>query len=1127
MMMPAPLERENILYCTLAIQTRFAASDDVAAAMQCVLPENPRRVGEVLVERGKLTLEQHQQLVELVTQHLQKFGGDPIRDLGAESASRTRVVENLPAYKSPETVSITPARASELASENLKELPRITSSGERFRKLRAHAAGGLGEISLAHDEQLNRVVALKEMQAQFANDPDKMGRFLLEAEVTGSLEHPGIVPVYAMGQNEAGAPFYAMRFIRGESLREAIRRFHGDEQEGNSFGRGSQAFRQLLGQFIDMCNAIAFAHDRGVLHRDIKPENVMVGSFGETLVVDWGMAHVAGRPTIGENTTSIVRPAPRKHGSATQEGSALGTPAYMSPEVAAGKLDRLGPASDVFSLGASLYCLLTNQPPFHARSIFELLQKVECCDYPPPSTLKPQIPKALEAICCRAMSLEPNSRFATPLEFAGDIERWLGDEPVSSYREPLPERIFRWARRHRSPVFALAASTCVITLVSLIAAGLINQSRRQAVALASENAELAIRAATARDEAVRRYAESRQTVDRWLTGFTDAIERYPGVESFRDQMLAQAAERYSQFASEASGDADLALERGRTLIRLGDVRRKLLREEEAKQAYTAAGEVFDKLLANDAHAAEAEFEAANVKLRQGMLANDVGQYTSASELYEKAVSDLEPLVSHDRVNELAKSNLAAARTAYGSVLSVLGKSKEAELQLQQAVKDQLTQVRAAPTNLALLGPLADTRIQLGQVLLSRGANQPAFEEFSQAVEQWRKLTELQLDDPEPRQSLASARINLASALRLLGKYTAEGDAYRMAIADYELLVKAKADDLVYRENLALTQTDYGQLLFEIGQPKQAIDMLTAAKGDLSGMAVVHPEVFRFQEEAAVCLDNLGQAQTDLGLFPQALESLAAAKEMLSKLVREWPDIAAYQERFAICLSHIGQVQAAMGKSKEAIESLETAIRQLNTLHASHSDIASALSALATVHGRLGDVLLDQDQSKKAHDAYAEAARTWQDTLALSPSAEYLHRAAWFLTMCPSDQAPDNTTALDYAGRAVEQAPENGFYLGTLAAAQVRAGHFLEAISLLDRAQKMDGYDRGRDALFRAYCNAQLGHKDQARLDLELAVKWIAENRPGNGQLKRLLSEVSRTIESPQTDSVQAPPPASK
>jgi serine/threonine protein kinase/tetratricopeptide (TPR) repeat protein len=360
------------------------------------------------------------------------------------------------------------------------------SDDHRFRVLRPHAQGGLGAVFVALDSELNREVALKEIQDRHADDPSSRSRFLLEAEITGRLEHPGIVPVYAMGMHPDGRPFYAMRLIKGDSLKEAIGRFHASEDLKKDPGVRSLELRKLLRRFLDVCNAVAYAHSRGVLHRDLKPGNIMIGRYGETLVVDWGLAKCVGSsdPGVPPDEQALV-PTSSSGSSETLPGSAIGTPAYMSPEQADGDLDRLGPRSDVYSLGATLYCLLTGRPPRAGEDVRAVLAAARRGEFTPARQVDPSIDRALEAICSKAMAEAPGDRYATPRALADDVERWMADEPVTAYRDPWSTRTRRWLRRHRTAATAVGL-LALIAVIGITSFSLISAARDREALKAKE-----------------------------------------------------------------------------------------------------------------------------------------------------------------------------------------------------------------------------------------------------------------------------------------------------------------------------------------------------------------------------------------------------------------------------------------------------------------------------------------------------------------------------------------------------------------------------------------------------------------------------------------------------------------
>ena len=266
---------------------------------------------------------------------------------------------------------------------------------------------------MALDGELNREVALKQILDHHADDPTSRQRFLLEAEVTGGLEHPGIVPVYGLGTYGDGRPYYAMRFIRGDSLKEAIDHFHADETLKKDPGRRSLELRKLLRRFMDVCNAIDYATAEACCTATSSRAISSSVSMARRWWSIGAWPRPPARPTQALGGATLM-PTSASGSAETLPGSALGTPAYMSPEQARGDLDVLGPRSDVYSLGATLYCLLTGKPPQEGDDLGEILRRVQRGEFTPPRQVDSSIDPALEAICLKAMALKPDDRYATP-----------------------------------------------------------------------------------------------------------------------------------------------------------------------------------------------------------------------------------------------------------------------------------------------------------------------------------------------------------------------------------------------------------------------------------------------------------------------------------------------------------------------------------------------------------------------------------------------------------------------------------------------------------------------------------------------------------------------------------------
>ncbi|MEN6407243.1 MAG: PAS domain S-box protein [Thermoguttaceae bacterium] len=294
-------------------------------------------------------------------------------------------------------------------------------SGPRYAVGQLHAQGGIGQVWLARDKQLDRDVAIKTLRPELLGHSRARSRFLQEAKITGQLEHPGVVPVYELvTAADSGSPFYSMRFVRGQTLAQASIDFHWKRRTGHAEPLGLVS---LLSAFVTVCNTIAYAHSRGVIHRDLKGENVLLGHFGEVFILDWGVAKVLGSPDSNDAKDGEGQALPTTTVQ-TVVGQIVGTPAFMAPEQASGRPDLINKKTDIYGLGAILYEILTGQAPFAGSSTVEVLKMVMDQAPTPPSRLWPDVPPTLEAACLRAMSKNPADRHDSAIALGLEIQTW-------------------------------------------------------------------------------------------------------------------------------------------------------------------------------------------------------------------------------------------------------------------------------------------------------------------------------------------------------------------------------------------------------------------------------------------------------------------------------------------------------------------------------------------------------------------------------------------------------------------------------------------------------------------------------------------------------------------------------
>ena len=369
---------------------------------------------------------------------------------------------------------------------------------DNVKLVKLHARGAVGEVFVAFDHQLSREVALKRIRPDLPQTTRRFDRFVREAAITAKLQHPCIVPVYDFHLSGQDV-HYTMPLVSGETLSTLIAQTHQELGPSPRRDRWIASLRPLLVHFLAVCNAIDYAHSQNVLHRDIKPENVMIGTQGQTIVLDWGCAKEIDGGTSPDNDplsqdtelAEILGVTLQK--GMTIAGSVMGTLEYMSPEQAAGDIERIDQRSDIFGLGTTLFNLLTNQSALECAKgdtldVDQALEAIHQGVHRRVDAVSNNVPRALTEICHRAMAFSPEDRYQSAGDLGQEIDAFLAGEPVSVYAEPVADRALRFVKRYRTTFTTLVGMLLVGFLALSFVAVQINNQRDQ---LATKNEQLA------------------------------------------------------------------------------------------------------------------------------------------------------------------------------------------------------------------------------------------------------------------------------------------------------------------------------------------------------------------------------------------------------------------------------------------------------------------------------------------------------------------------------------------------------------------------------------------------------------------------------------------------------------
>ena len=490
----------NLIFAGLGLQLGIIAKDKVIRAFTEWLFDKARPLGEILVHQKAITPEQRKALESTVEAHIQQEGSEQkalaslnhVKDLESDLGhlADNDLNQSLDgAVTKRKLLGLDVLFSQSHDSESSSTNKRGPFSGpeckqtDRFEKQHFLDSGNLGEVFFAKDTELNRTVVTKYIRPEMSDDNLKQALFHLEGEVTGSLEHPSVVPVYGLGKDTKGRLYYAMRYIRGKKLSRVIAEYHRKEA-----GLKQEALTGLLQNFQAVCLAIEYAHSKGVLHCDIKPDNIMIGDYGEVFVVDWGLVVVCGdvkgsseihkMETLDPGSIPPYKPSElASSGLHEQQGGSRrgvgGTPAYMAPEQFTATMSEdislVTPKADIYALGSTLYHILTGKAPHLPKEGIKespdaFYFRITTGMIPTPREKDASIPKLLEQIVLKAMQVEPGDRYASARELAEDIKRYVSDEPVHAYQESGLEKARRWVRKNRTLVGVAMVMLVLITI---------------------------------------------------------------------------------------------------------------------------------------------------------------------------------------------------------------------------------------------------------------------------------------------------------------------------------------------------------------------------------------------------------------------------------------------------------------------------------------------------------------------------------------------------------------------------------------------------------------------------------------------------------------------------------------
>jgi serine/threonine protein kinase len=853
--------------------------------------------------------------------------------------------------------------------------------------LREIGRGGMGIVYEARQLSLNRQVALKVLPFAAMMDEKQIARFRNEAQAAAQLHHPNIVPVHAVGQ-ERGVHFFAMQYVPGQSLEMALQELRqetaaaaiGDgtprvaspaagsgltahtvgqasggvgarefgERETETFAAystkastRSRGYCQSVARLmIQAADAIQHAHEYGVIHRDVKPSNLLLDRSGKLWVTDFGLARMQSDSGV------------------TMTGDVVGTLRYMSPEQAAGATAMVDARADVYSLGATLYELLTLRPPHAGDNRQSMLRQIETREPTPPRAINASIPLDLETITLRAMAKSREERYPSAKALASDLRAFLEGRPTVAQRPTALDRAAKWALRHRRAVSVAAGVLLVLAVVSVSAAVMIAREKsRTDEALESARAGL--------DKAEASDKRAREVVDTLGSRMAGELAAVPGLEALRGRLLGETLAYYRQFIAQSADDPRLQGDLAAAYFKAAAVADSLGDRREAIHLCQQALAEFDELLRQSPDNGTAALERSKCRSSLGLFLAKASEVDAALDAYTAAIAEQDALVRRPNIDPAVVRALADTHSNRGLLLAELGRKSAARRSLQTAIGLVERLAARAPDDARLQHDLAISYNSLSFV--ERDLDWARAEKASRrSIELLEKLAAAEPNAGAYRADLALCENNLGAILAHSGDWAGAGEAYRGAIAVQEQLQRHAPAVVSYRRELAVSWNNLGQSQEALGQAADAAESYDAAQKIIGVLVGDYPEELSFRSLCGAVHNNRAMALETAGDNAAALAEYELAVQQQRVAYDRAPQVAEYREFLSKHYYNFGRALRAANDparaadaararrelwagdgehlGQVAVELAETALRARDLDGAEHAELADRCEA---------------------------------------------------------------------------------------------------------------------------------------------------------------------------------------